>query len=62
MNTRSRGVFITQLFANWKHAPGPSESLEKHQESAYHKILGWQLSLCVFFKNFNFIFQLQKYN
>jgi hypothetical protein len=38
MNTRSRGVFITQLFANWKHAPGPSESLEKHQESAYHKI------------------------
>jgi hypothetical protein len=25
-------------------------------------ILGWQLSLCVFFKNFNFIFQLRKYN
>jgi hypothetical protein len=30
--------------------------------SAFCDLLGWQLSLCVFFKNFNFIFQLQKYN
>ncbi|CAF1572938.1 unnamed protein product, partial [Rotaria magnacalcarata] len=37
MNTRTRSVFTTQPFANWKNAPGPSGTLQKHQESAYHR-------------------------
>jgi len=44
MNTRSRGVFTTQPFVNSKHVPSPSGSLEKHQESTYHKIAVQNLS------------------
>lgn len=36
--TRTRGAFIIQPFINWKHAPGPNGSLQKHQDSHYHKI------------------------
>jgi hypothetical protein len=44
MITRSRGVFVTQPYINWKHAPGKNGSLEKHQESIYHKIVVENLS------------------
>ena len=37
MRSKTKGVFTTQPFINWKNAPGPSGSLAKHQESYYHK-------------------------
>jgi hypothetical protein len=38
MITRTRGVFTTVPFVNWKHAPGATGSLQKHHVSTYHKI------------------------
>ena len=38
MSSKTRGVFITQPFVNWKNAPGKNGSMAKHQESTYHKI------------------------
>jgi len=37
MATRTRGVFTTQPFVNWKNAPGDHGRLQKHQLSIYHK-------------------------
>ncbi|CAF1015204.1 unnamed protein product [Adineta ricciae] len=33
MNTRTRGTFVIHPFINWRHAPGPNGSLQKHQDS-----------------------------
>lgn len=37
MLTRTRGVFVTEPFTNWKCAPGKSGRLQKHHISTYHK-------------------------
>ncbi|CAF1126357.1 unnamed protein product [Rotaria sordida] len=44
MNARTKGAFATQPFVNWKTAPGPNGSLEKHQQSSYHKTAVQNLS------------------
>ncbi|CAF3849716.1 unnamed protein product [Rotaria sp. Silwood1] len=44
MNARTRDVFSTQLFVNWKNAPGRCGTLQKHQESTYHKTAVQNLS------------------
>ncbi|CAF1174633.1 unnamed protein product [Rotaria sordida] len=44
MNTRTRAVFTIRPFVYGKYAPDQSESLEKHQESTYHKIAVQSLS------------------
>jgi hypothetical protein len=43
MITRTRGVFTTIPFVNWKHAPGATGSLQKHHVSTYHKIAAQNL-------------------
>ncbi|CAF4170764.1 unnamed protein product [Rotaria sp. Silwood2] len=44
MNTRTRSVFTTQPFVNWKNAPGQCGTLQKHQESTYHRTAAQNLS------------------
>ncbi|CAF4569055.1 unnamed protein product [Rotaria socialis] len=60
MNTRIRGIFTIQPFANGKYEPDQSENLEKHQESTYHKITVQILSFKL--ANYNDIQALLKHS